>query len=82
MEKTPKEYYDEIFQLVEQHHEWFSNSIPLVASENILSPAVREVIISDFGNRYAEKMLIDERLGWVGRARDYTRDVHTSIKLS
>jgi len=30
----------------------------LIASENIPSPAVREAIISDFGNRYAE--------GWPG----------------
>jgi glycine hydroxymethyltransferase len=58
MSKAPKEYYDEIFQLIEQHHKWFSNSIPLVASENTPSPAVREVIMSDFGNRYAE--------GWPG----------------
>jgi glycine hydroxymethyltransferase len=43
---------------LEQHHKWFSESIPLIASENIPSPAVREAIISDFGNRYAE--------GWPG----------------
>ena len=41
-----------------KHHEWFSKCIPLIASENIPSPAVREAIISDFGNRYAE--------GWPG----------------
>lgn len=40
------------------HHKWFSESIPLIASENVPSPAVRETIVSDFGNRYAE--------GWVG----------------
>lgn len=39
-------------------HSWFSESIPLIASENVPSPAVREAVISDFGNRYAE--------GWVG----------------
>jgi glycine hydroxymethyltransferase len=26
----------------------------LIASENVPSPAVREAIVSDFGNRYAE----------------------------
>jgi len=82
MKKTPKDYYDEIFQLVEQHHRWFSNSIPLVASENIPSSAVREATMSDFGNRYAEKMLIDEHLGWVGRAKGSTQDAPTSIKLN
>jgi glycine hydroxymethyltransferase len=50
-----KKYYDKIFGLLEQHHKWFSESIPLIASENVPSPAVREAIISDFGNRYAEK---------------------------
>ena len=44
--------------MLKDHHKWFENSIPLIASENIPSPAVREAIISDFGNRYAE--------GWPG----------------
>jgi len=44
--------------MIKSHHSWFENSIPLIASENIPSPAVREAIISDFGNRYAE--------GWPG----------------
>ena len=49
-----KSSYDRIFELLEQHHTWFSESIPLIASENVPSPAVREAIMSDFGNRYAE----------------------------
>ena len=49
------EYYDKIFSLLDAHHKWFSESIPLIASENVPSPAVKEAIISDFGNRYAEK---------------------------
>ena len=53
-----KDAYDEIFTSLEKHNKWFENSIPLIASENIPSPAVREAIISDFGNRYAE--------GWPG----------------
>ncbi|MEM2875695.1 MAG: serine hydroxymethyltransferase, partial [Candidatus Bathyarchaeia archaeon] len=54
----PKDYYGKILSLLEAHHQWFKESIPLIASENIPSPAVREAIISDFGNRYAE--------GWPG----------------
>ena len=50
--------YNKIFQKLKEHHKWFENSIPLIASENIPSPAVREAIVSDFGNRYAE--------GWPG----------------
>ncbi|HXV89520.1 MAG TPA: serine hydroxymethyltransferase [Nitrososphaeraceae archaeon] len=53
-----KESYYKVFDLVEKHHEWFKSSIPLIASENIPSPAVREAIVSDFANRYAE--------GWPG----------------
>lgn len=50
--------YHSIFDKLERHNEWFAQSIPLIASENVPSPAVREAILSDFGNRYAE--------GWPG----------------
>jgi len=58
MLSQPKESYQRVFQLLQAHHEWFSGAIPLIASENIPSPAVKEAILSDFGNRYAE--------GWTG----------------
>ncbi len=54
----PRRSYDKVFELLEAHHKWFSKSLPLIASENIPSPAVREAVLSDFGNRYAE--------GWTG----------------
>jgi len=54
----PRELYNQTFDLLKKHHGWFRESIPLIASENVPSPAVREAIISDFGNRYAE--------GWPG----------------
>jgi glycine hydroxymethyltransferase len=57
-ELDPKTAYDQIFKDLHDHQNWFSNSIPLIASENVPSPAVREAILSDFGNRYAE--------GWAG----------------
>jgi len=53
-----KKSYSKVFSMLKDHNKWFENSIPLIASENIPSPAVREAIISDFGNRYAE--------GWPG----------------
>ncbi len=40
------------------HNDWLKNSIPLIASENITSPAVDEACSCDFSHRYAE--------GWVG----------------
>jgi glycine hydroxymethyltransferase len=55
---SAKASHDKVLRLMKEHHDWFNNSIPLIASENIPSPAVREAIMSDFGNRYAE--------GWPG----------------
>ena len=39
-----KESYNKVFAKLKEHHKWFENSIPLIASENIPSPAVREAI--------------------------------------
>ncbi|MFB5611079.1 MAG: serine hydroxymethyltransferase [Nitrosopumilaceae archaeon] len=58
VKSSNRKSYDKIFSKLKDHNKWFENSIPLIASENIPSPAVREAIISDFGNRYAE--------GWPG----------------
>jgi len=55
---NPQEEYNHAFDLLQQHHRWFQESLPLIASENVQSPAVREALVSDFGNRYAE--------GWPG----------------
>jgi glycine hydroxymethyltransferase len=55
---SAKASYDEVLRLLKDHHQWFNKSIPLIASENIPSAAVREAVVSDFGNRYAE--------GWPG----------------
>ncbi len=53
-----REYYDKTLGLLRQHHDWFRESVPLIASENVSSPAVRGALATDFGNRYAE--------GWPG----------------
>ncbi len=55
---SAKKSYDDVLRLMREHHAWFDRSIPLMASENVPSPAVREAMMSDFGNRYAE--------GWPG----------------
>jgi glycine hydroxymethyltransferase len=49
----------EIREVLMEHHDWFKKSIPLIASENITSPAVDEACASDFSHRYAE--------GWSGQ---------------
>jgi glycine hydroxymethyltransferase len=55
---SARESYEKTFKLLQEHHKWFQESIPLIASENVTSPAVREALVSDFGHRYAE--------GWPG----------------
>ena len=39
---------------VQEHSIWFEKSLPLIASENLLSPYAKEMMISDFHSRYAE----------------------------
>ena len=39
---------------VKKHHEWFSGCIPMIASENLISPLARELLVCDFHDRYAE----------------------------
>ena len=39
---------------VDRHHSWFAQSLPMIASENVISPLAREMLLSDFGDRYAE----------------------------
>ena len=53
-----RQYFQRILELIDKHHRLFKSVIPLIASENIPSPAVREALTCDFGNRYAE--------GWPG----------------
>ena len=56
----PKEVLEfrRVQSLIKQHERWFSESLPMIASENVASKAVREVLSSDLGQRYAE--------GWPG----------------
>jgi glycine hydroxymethyltransferase len=44
---------DVIRTIVKEHTEWRGSCINLIASENVVSKAVREMLISDLGNRYA-----------------------------
>jgi glycine hydroxymethyltransferase len=50
-------WYKEVEYLRKQamkNNEFFANSLPMIASENVLSPLCREMLISDFHGRYAE----------------------------
>ncbi len=50
--------FKSVIRKVKAHEKWFSESLPMIASENVASRPVREVMSSDLGHRYAE--------GWPG----------------
>ena len=50
-------WYDEVEFVRKQarlNNELFADSLPMIASENVLSPLCREMLITDFHGRYAE----------------------------
>ncbi len=51
---SPKQYAQTFRELTHKHNQWFKDSIPLIASENLMSPLAREVHNSDLMHRYAE----------------------------
>ncbi len=51
---SPREIAQSVRSITRKHNSWFKDSIPLIASENVMSPAAREVMNSDLHNRYAE----------------------------
>ncbi len=54
---TSKTWMNEVEYIQKQakkNNEFFSNSLPMIASENVLSPLCREMLITDFHGRYAE----------------------------
>ena len=53
-----------VMSKVRSHERWFSESLPMIASENLASEPVRRVLSSDLGHSYAE--------GWPGE-RVYAR---------
>lgn len=50
--------FETVISRVSSHEKWFSESLPMIASENLSSEPVRRVLSSDLGHRYAE--------GWPG----------------
>lgn len=47
---------DEILDIVEKHEKWREKEcLNLIPSENVMSPAVRRIISSDFGHRYTAR---------------------------
>ena len=51
---SSKQLAQSVRELTRKHNSWFRDSIPLIASENVMSPLSREVQNSDLNNRYAE----------------------------
>jgi glycine hydroxymethyltransferase len=50
--------FNSVVSKIRSHERWFSESLPMIASENLASEPVRRVLSSDLGHRYAE--------GWPG----------------
>ena len=48
------EQASELRELARQHQDFFRESIPLIASENVMSPLAMEMLLTDLGFRYAE----------------------------
>jgi len=49
-----RETVQSLRDITRRHNKWFSDSLPMIASENLLSPLAWEVMTSDLHNRYAE----------------------------
>ncbi len=49
-----REIYKKIRNVMKNHNNLFKDSIPLIASENVTSWAMREALLSDLAHRYAE----------------------------
>ncbi len=49
-----KEEADYIYEQSKKHTEWFSKSLPMIASENIISPMARDLMLSELQDKYAE----------------------------
>ena len=50
-------WYDEVEYIrkqAEMNNEFFASSLPMIASENVLSPLCKEMLVTDFHGRYAE----------------------------
>ncbi len=46
--------YRKIYGIIERHHRFYADSLPMIASENLTSRFVRRCYVSDLGHRYAE----------------------------
>ncbi len=48
------EIVKKIRNILKEHHKFYDESLPMIASENVSSALVREIVASDFQHRYAE----------------------------
>ncbi|MCD6158547.1 MAG: serine hydroxymethyltransferase [Euryarchaeota archaeon] len=54
MEGSPIELAKKVREYAMKHNAWFKDSLPMIASENVMSPLAMEMLLTDFGHRYAE----------------------------
>jgi len=53
-EKSNRELAYSVREITQRHHAWLNECLPMIASENVTSHLVREVLASDLSHRYAE----------------------------
>ncbi len=51
---TSNQHVEFVYDQVERHHSYFGSSLPMIASENCISPLARRLLASDLHDRYAE----------------------------
>lgn len=51
---NPEQHTEFVYDQVSQHHRLFETSLPMIASENCISPLARRLLASDLHDRYAE----------------------------
>jgi glycine hydroxymethyltransferase len=49
-----REAAKKVRSLVKKHHAWMNQTLPMIASENLTSHEVREMLATDLSHRYAE----------------------------
>ena len=71
---------DEILSLVEKHQEWRGKQcLNLIPSENVMSPAVRELLSSDLGHRYTARDHFYMGTSFIDEIEDYGEEIAKKV---
>lgn len=76
IEQNPN--YKEILDSLEKHETYRARCLNMIASENAMSPATRQILSSDLGNRYS----VGPYKRWFPGMEDYTKIENKAISLT